>query len=449
MSFFDFNQTEILPYSKTNAARRDSRISENLKNLNEAMRNEKQINMYQEQAQADLLKEESAKNLVNGRTISRRRRIQEDIRLEKVLLTKTLSRYLSEMVISGLVFDEDYIERQKNLTSKVTAYVESMFANEVISASNFTDNGNLLMESAYYELTDLVKEKIRNRDTVDIFSEAVVDEILSEAKKAKETSEEVADAVKEKVKDTIKEEKKISKKKEEEKEDEEEMSKEISDAADSLDDDVDDDSSEIEDDEDDMSDDELDAMDKEIDDEDLEDGDEGLDDLGEDEPEDLESDGITNEEDADSDAEEDAEELDDATDSTEAESTTTEEPEVEADAEGTTDNTMEITIKTDGKNVSVNANQSESTAFLNLFGKSRYEERNSKSLFRNLLEGNITYASSMLAESNDSTGIKMDLVLAETITEYTLLETMFTSKIFNLSPSQLKSLMKTINFNRK
>jgi len=126
-----------------------------------------------------------------------------------------------------------------------------------------------------------------------------------------------------------------------------------------------------------------------------------------------------------------------------------EEPEVEAEAQTSSDNTMKITIQTDGKNVSVNANQSESTTFLNIFGSSRYKERNSKSLFRNLLEGNIAYHSSLLTESNDRTGLKMDLILAETITEYTLLETMFTSKIFNLSNSQIKSLMKTINFNRK
>jgi len=432
MNFFDFNQTEILPYSKTNAAKRDARISENLKNLNETMKNEKQIEAYREQAQAELLKEQNAKNLVNSNTINRRRRLQEDIRLEKTLTTKILSRYLAEMVISGLVFDESYIEKQKGLSEKVTTYIEGMFANGVISESNFTNNGNLMMESAYYELVGLVKEKIRNRDTVDVFSESVVDSILSEARKSKDLSDEIAGEVKKKVTDTIKEEKKISKQKEEEKEDE----KEMADAADSLDEDIEDeDVDEDIEDEDDLSDEELEAMEKETEGEELEVDDEDLDedDLGDDELDELET----------SDEEVEADATADSVPPVEGE-----EPEVEADATQTSDSTMQITIKTDGKNVSVNANQSESTEFLNIFGKSRYQERNSKSLFRNLLEGNIAYASSILVESNDENGVKMDLVLAESITEYTLLETMFTSKIFNLTPSQLKSLVKTINFNR-
>jgi len=448
MSFFDFNQTEILPYSKTNAAKRDSRIQENLKNLNESLKNEKEMNAYKEQIQSDLLKEESAKNLINNRTLMRRKRLQEDVKLEKSLLTKTLSAYLAEMVISGLVFDESFIEKQTNLKGHLTNYIENMFNEGVINEDSFIKNGNLLMEDAYYELSSLVKEKIRNRDTVDVFSESVIDEILSEAKKSKDLSDEIADSVKDKVEDTIKEEKKISKKKEKEKEEEEE----ISDAADSLDDDSDiDDTNDS--DEDDMSDEELDEMDKETPDED-EDGN-GIGDAEEmTDDEAIEDDGLDEEDSSDEPSEEEAddveEDLDDAVnDKTSEEPASTEEPELDADAEGTSSNTMKITIETDGKKVSVDANQSESTEFLNIFGSSRYKERNSKSLFRNLLEGNVAHQASLLKESNIDTGIKMDLVLAETITEYTLLETLFTSKIFNLSNSQLKSLMKTINFNRK
>lgn len=440
MSFFDFNQTDILPYSRTKAAQRDARVSENLKKFNEALQNEKQVNIYKEQIQSDLQFEMNAKNLANTKAISRRRRIQEDAKLESTLTTKTLAKYLAEMVISGLVFDRYYLAKQKGLSDKITTYIEGMFANDIISAESFTNNGNLLMEDAYYELVGLVKDKIRNRDTVDVFSETVIDDILTEAKKSKDLSDKVADNVKKKVTDTIKEEKKISKKKEEEKEDEEEMDKEFSDAADSLDDEEDsdidgDDSTDGEEDDDSNDEEELDKMEKEIDAEDGEDGDtkednsddEDLDDLDEDEDEDLE------------DPIDDKDDKDDSSD----------EPTVDADAEGSSDNTMKITIETDGKNVSVNANKSESGEYLNIFGSSRYKERNSKSLFRNLLEGNITYASSVLTESSVSSGIKMDIVLAETITQYTLLETMFTSKIFNLSPSQLKSLMKSINFNRK
>jgi len=449
MSFFNFNQTEILPYSKTNAAKRDARIQENLKNYNESLKSEKEINLYKEQVQADLQKEQNAKNLINNRTLMRKKRLQEDVKLEKNLTNKTLAKYLAEMVVSSLVFDEEFINEQKSLTSKIATYIESMINEGVINENSFTKNGNLLMEDAYYELSGLVKEKIRNRDSVDVFSESVIDEILSEAKKSKDLSDEIADTVKGKVSDTIKQEKKISKKKEEEKEDEDEMQKEISDAADSLDDDEDiDDSEDVDSEEDELSDEELDQMEKETADEELDDSDEGLDDLesGEDEnleeptegSEDMTADGTLD------DATSDSENTEEALDNTSAE-----EPSIEADAEQSSNNTMEITIKTDGKNVSVNANQSESTEFLNIFGKSRYIERNSKSLFRNLLEGNVAYHAGLLSESNNETGVKMDLILAETITEYTLLETLFTSKIFNISNSQLKSIMKTINFNRK
>jgi len=447
MSFFDFNQSEILPYSKSKAAKRDSRIQENLKNLNESLKSEREINQYKQQVQADLLKEESAKNIINNRSLMRRKRLQEDVKLEKNLTVKTLSKYLAEMVISGLVFDEDFLAKQSNLSKNLTSYIENMFNEGVISEDNFIKNGNLLMEDAYYELTGLVKSKIQNRDNVDIFSESIIDEILSEAKKSKDLSDEIADTVKDKVEDTIKEEKKISKKKEEEKEDDEEMKNEISDAADSLDDDSDIDDTDDSD-EDEISDEELDELDKETPDEDA-DGN-GVGDSEEMSDEDLASDDGLDEEPAAEDSEE--EHLDDASEDLDAANEaepTTEEPEVDAEAQATSDNTMKITIETDGKNVSVNANQSESTEFLNLFGSSKYKERNSKSLFRNLLESNVAYQASLLTESTNETGLKMDMILAETITEYTLLETMFTSKIFNLSNSQVKSLMKTINFNRK
>jgi len=442
MSFFDFNQSEILPYSKSKAAKRDARIQENLKNLNESLKNEKEINQYKQQVQADLLKEESAKKIVNNRSLMRRKRLQEDVKLEKNLTVKTLSKYLAEMVISGLVFDEDFVAKQGNLAKNLTSYIENMFNEGVISEDNFIKNGNLLMEDAYYELTSLVKSKIKNRDTVDIFSESVIDEILSEAKKSKDLSDEIADTVKGKVEDTIKEEKKISKKKEEEKDDDEEMKKEVSDAADSLDDD-----SDI-DDTDDMSDEELDELDKETPDEDA-DGD-GVGDSENMSDEELASDdGLDDEASAEPTEEEHLDDASEDLDAANEAEPTTEEPEVDAEAQATSDNTMKITIETDGKNVSVNANQSESTEFLNLFGSSKYKERNSKSLFRNLLESNVAYQASLLTESTNETGLKMDMILAETITEYTLLETMFTSKIFNLSNSQIKSLMKTINFNRK
>jgi len=442
MNLLGFNQNEILSYSKSNAARRDSRIQENLKNLNESLKNEKEIKLYQEQVQADLAKEESAKKLINNRTLMRRKRLQEDVKLEKNLTIKTLSRYLAEMVISGLVFDEDFVAKQKNLSKNLTTYIESMFNDGVINENSFINNGNLLMETAYYELTELVKEKIRNRDSINIFSEDVIDDILSEAKKSKDLSEEIADNVKGKVEDTIKEEKKISKKKEKEKQEEEEM-EEVSDAADSLDDDNNmegsEDSSESN-----LSDEELSDLDESTPDKD---GD-GTDDSEEMSDDELASDDGLDDEISGDGTDDTSMEGGDET-SLDGGEQPTEEPTLDAAAQGTSGSTMKITIQTDGKNVAVNANQSESTEFLNIFGSSRYKERNSKSLFRNLLESNISYHASMLTESTAERGLKMDLILAESITEYTLLETMFTSKIFNLSNSQIKSLMKTINFNRK
>lgn len=443
MGFFDFNQNEILPYSKSNAAKKDSRIQESLKAYNDSLKTEKEINLYKEQVQADLLKEQNAKNLVNARTLNRKRMLQENIKLEKNLIRKTLSAYLAEMVYSSLIFDEEFLVKQKGLKKSINNYIDNMFTEGVITEDSFINNGNLLMETAYCELTDIVKDKIKNKDIVDIFSESIIDDILTEAKKSKNASDEVADTVKEKVEDTIKQEKKISKKKEEEKEDEK-AAEEMSDAADSLEEDENtegeesDENDEAELDELDKKygDDSEEGSDEEMSDEDLagEDGAEGSEDMSE-------GDEVPTEAGMGAEGSEDM--------SGEADSTEGGDPNVDVDAEQATGNTMEITIKTDGKNVAVNANQSESTEYLNIFGKSRYEERNSKSLFRNLLEGNILYQASILTEGESNVGIKMDLVLAETVTQYTLLETMFTSKIFNLSPSQVKSIMKTVNFNRK
>ena len=70
-----------------------------------------------------------------------------------------------------------------------------------------------------------------------------------------------------------------------------------------------------------------------------------------------------------------------------------------------------------------------------------------ESLFKSL---QINIASKMLKENalseSGKVDINMDLVLAETLSYYTLLETLYTSRIINFQPSEVRSLAKELVF---
>lgn len=450
MGILGFDPNEFISYSQTNQARRNDRISSNLSLLREEMEMQKEYEKSAKEIESKMVLEESAKGLVNTKTIERRKRLHEDAVLKEDLTRKVFVGYLTEMTMSGLVFDKDFYYRQENyLREELTKFYNKAFDENVLSENSFIKSDNVFLQEAYFELKDKIDELIKNRDSVDIFNEDTVLSILQEAPKSKDLSDEVADVVKGKVEDTLENEKKISKKKEEEKK-KDEKEKEADDAADSLDSNVDDDGTDSTDSEDDSDtstdtddDDNSEDTDDEIDeeepsDEETEDDTEDIDDESDDDDNDSEL--------SDDDLKDDTEDIDksnDASDDTDDASST--------DPSSASNNgTLKLTIETNGTNVTVSANKSESTEYFSIFGTGKYKERQSKSLFRNLLERTLNESVSMLNESvNSNNRINMDFVLAEAVVQYTLLESLYTSKLIDPSSIQVANLTKALNNQNK
>ena len=434
MGFFDFNQEDILPYSESNVAKRNSRVSNNMANLREEMNMIKEYEASSNKIKKEMALEETAKGLVNSSAIERRKRNHEEGVLKESLMRQTLVTYLTETTLKGLVFDRDfYYAQEMYLREELNNFFNKSFNEGVISNKSFSSSDNMLLEDLYNHFERKVNNLVENRTETDVFNEDTVLEMLQEDDFADKISDEIAKIVREKVMDTLEKEKKISIKKDSEKE---EMDKAV--AADSLDKDVQDDNAEQADDEEvedyendeDPDDDELEADENEADDEDFEDEEEDID---TDDDEDEDDDEIDSD-DEDEDDDEDHEDLSNELDS-----------HMEEDSEGKKDS---ITITANGVNITVSANKSESIEYLNLFGSGRFKERNSKTLFRNLMENVLKSSVSSLTESSspEKSSINMDFVLAETVVQYTILETLYTSKIINPSNNQIENFKKSMNF---
>lgn len=427
MSIFGFNQEEILPYTETNASKRNARVTNNMANLREEMDMQKEYEESSNRIQKEMLFEETAKSLVNSSVIERRKRNHTNSVLKEELLKKTLVGYLTETVMKGLVFDKDfYYSQESYLREELTNFFNKSFDEKVLSENSFANS--LLMEDFYNHMTKKINKMVDDAENYDIFNENTVSEILSEDDTAQNLSDEIAKIVKEKVLDTLEKEKKISINKDEEKK---EMVKA---AADSLDSDVDDgnpeegeETSDLDDefgDEDEPSDDELEQDELEADNTDEDDESEDIDtESDDDEVEDID----TNDTEA-SDDDNIEDELDSSTEENKPDS---------------------VTINANGISITVSANKSESLDYLNLIGSNKMKERNKKSLFRNLMENVLNSSVKVLTESteeNKKDTINMDFVLAESIVQYTLLETLYTSKLIDPSVTQIENFKKSMNF---
>lgn len=410
MSFFGID--EHISFKDTNAANKLNKIQNNMQTYQESINNDRLSDQWKKDAERELYLEASAENSINKRTFNARRQRLQDIKLEERIMNDVLAGYLTEMTINSMVFDEDFLAAQyEPLYKNINSFVKELMNEGYITKDNFINSSNTMLNEAYYEMTNLVKKAIRDHDklNINLLDESVIDWVLNEADKASDNADEVENAVREKVTDTLEQEKKIAKKKEEDKEDE------ISDAADSLDDDK--------------------EETKDSDDEDLNDTSD---------EEEKSDDNSENDDEESDENDEDEEESDDDEEDDDEDDSSDNEQETKPLSSGK----LSITIETDGTQVSVNANKSESTEFIGLFSQMKYKERNSKTLFRNLLESNIKEQASLLTESHIESGLKMDMILAETVAEYTFLETMFTSKVFDLSQKDIYSILKTVNFKR-
>jgi basic membrane protein A len=128
MGFFDFNQEEILPYSETNVAKRNSRVSNNMANLREEMNMIKEYEASSNKIKKEMALEETAKGLVNSTMIERRKRNHEEGILKESLMRKTLVSYLTETTLKGLVFDRDfYYSQEVYLREELNKFFDKSF----------------------------------------------------------------------------------------------------------------------------------------------------------------------------------------------------------------------------------------------------------------------------------------------------------------------------------
>lgn len=464
--FFGVEDKDILPKYADKHLKRKRKIANNLANLAETTNLENFINEEQKKIESELQLNSMAENLIGSNKQRNRRILAENLRLEEKIKKNVISSYLSEMTFNSLVLDRNYLNRyeiRNNLKTKFTDVYNKLFDEKIISFENLKNSQ--LMEESLNELTDITRHVIKNKDKHNILSEDITEYILNEAKRSKNNAEEVSSVVEEKVKDIIAKEKEISKKKEEDNSDEE------AEAADSLDEDIDEtdiepsEDEETEGDEDETPDDveveaNMETDDTETtDDSNDEEIDDDKDDSGEDESnnEDTEvsEDGSEEDETNDEDIENSDNEntMDDMEEIPEEESS-----KEEVSSDTTCDTTsangkMKITVETDGNMVSVVANKCSESAQLNFVGKYRYKKNLAeRTFFRNIFENTLkSYVSGKLSESASynfkENPVNMDMILAESIINYTILETLYTSKILDLNPNQIRSINKTLSLN--
>jgi hypothetical protein len=467
MDLFGFNTSDI-HVSNDKQKEKNMRVEMGRKQYFEDMQFQNQINKTDSQIKQQMLVESLTENLkFNNKSLNNKRALVESNKLANKLKTKVISRYLTEMTFHGLVFDDYFLKaHRKDIKANLGKTFDTLLEENLLNNKNYSNN--ILLEEAIQQLSGICDRVVETKDDtgINIFSESTILEILNEADKAKSISKEISDTVKDKVTDTLATEKKISKKKDDEKKkEEEEKKKDEEEAADSLDDDIPDEE-DGDTDEDSSDSGEEEDSDEEPNEEDNEDDDsEGDEDDGEEDSEDS-GDDDESEDDGEEDPEDESDEEDeygdeDGSDEEEEEENPEDQGE-EADGTEEDDQALDdsssgltLTVKTNGTSVSVTANKSESVEFLNLMGTRRFKNlKESKTLFRNILENCLTESVTILNESyngfnNGQTTINMDMVLAESVIQYTLLETMYTSKLFDLKPSQIKKINNELLFRNR
>lgn len=389
------------------------------------------------QEQADLNLENSTFNIPIGRKASRRRLFNRRGRLQESVTHKLFKENIYDLFNRSLLLDESFkFEKDANLymlfedvfdnmlnegyfswdsiknnecafTRKLYALCEEVAKDSADNAVNMdtAKKMNVPEESLISEDDDEDDDKKSDKKKKKSKADKEADEVVTEKDKKKiddETEsdkEAVSDAVKEKVVDTIKDEKERSEKEEEDKEQVKEMSKT---------------DKELEEDEEKAAKEEAEAEEAEDDSEDTDDED------------DDSSDDDDNDDDEDKDD-------DDSSDETAASSEESEENK----------KSDEKSDKKEGEEDD-KAEKSESYSFSKkILHPNKF--RNT-SLFRSIQE-NVT--NKFLREKkngliSENVVMNMDMIFAESLAYYTLLETFNTIRITNIQPSEAKKLCKTL-----
>lgn len=363
----------------------------------------KDEDLLDQQKQADKLIE----SFKNESKSNKRQQRRMEYQAKDMIREELMYNFLVETTVKSLVLDESFINLNKEyLRHSIKKVYKEAFADYDKIETLFTESDSQLMNLVPVVMKEQADKLFDARSDVNIFSEEILYSILEsdevENSEVGQTAEEIAEIVKEKVVDTLENEKEIAEQNAEENESEKakEGEKENPEVEEEIDPKE-------------PSDEDLGTMKDESDDEDSED-------------------------------DEDIEETDDMV------------------ASNSDNEEQTIIIKTDSKNFTVTSKsgsdeidtdkeeivEGPSDAIvegLTLVSKTKGKRfKNQQTLFRSLMESNI----SKLALNESSNGkINMDMILAETILNYTMLETLNTARLVNIKPTTVKNMELKLRLN--
>jgi hypothetical protein len=399
-----FNDLNRIPFAQTNAGKKKIRLEEAMRQTREDMISESELLRQSKEDQIDVQRGIMAENY--GSFYSKRKRrgefsLRADLtqKLTEDVVVEVMTDILYESIILDETFKESY---KKSIEETARAFFKESFSSDFLNMDLFSENTSIVTKDIFAACLESAMETVERLD-IDSYNEDTYPKILAEASekaksKAKEEKSEVADEVKDKVAKVVKTEKDIAKKTKGEMDKYEDKKDDAAaDAGADSDASAEGDSEAEEDFGDDDS-----SLD-----EGAEDDSTGTDDL-----EDSESGDGTE------DLEDESSELDDDHVKTEVRIVKKEE---------------KIITKVKKKDDEM---ASEST--MNFFKKDE------PTLFRTMM---IRNSRKPLSEG-ENMGVKtnMDLLLAESIIQYTLLETMYTMYLFNPTPAEVISLSKTFKY---
>jgi hypothetical protein len=460
MSLLGFD--DKIPYSQTNVGRKHLDNQRKARAYLESLQMEKEMDESLNEAAKDSIKETYANTASNKRKFNRKLALRENLKYKRYLTKEFISTFLTETTIKSLVLDDYYIDdNKKQLRESIKTTYDQLYDNGIITESDFYNCKNPKMTEVMLEFNRIIDNVTADQSNMPMLTEDQIFTIINEARKSKKTADEISDIVKDKVTDTVEKENEISKKNKEkdskeeaEKKDKEEEFDEIDEKNGNKDDAGDDDSLDGGDDDnadstgDENSDDNDDSLDTDSDDnqdDDASSGD-GNDDLGDGSSDDS----------GDSDSSDDSLDGDDnSTDSTGDEnsddgSTDTSGDMSADDSAASGDGKVSFTFSTDAKKFNFTINKESQDLNLFVGSKRRMKEmKTESSLFKNLMKNSMKEI--LLTESAGShkTRVNMDMVLAEAIINYTILECLNTSRIVDFKASDVYNMNRELSLSNK
>lgn len=430
-----FGFKDPVSYSESITAKRENKIYNGIQNALQEHYTNRVLEEEQKQAEVEFRNNTLFETPEIVSKLQKRNQLLEEQRIRAQLTDFFKATFLSEAIYNAIPINDDFIVANESvLKDKFRKFL--IENKEVTNLDNF-ENSTLVLEHVSDEIAELVESVMENTDKININEDSELLAVYNEANKNNSNiADEIASMVKEKVMETLDKEKEKAKSNKKAQKEVDEKKKaddeEVYGDDESLDTDTSDeeleDTEDSEDLDDDTSEDDLDTSDDESDlDDDT--SDEELDNAEDDE--DLD---ISDDLDIDGDGVDDNEQLESEVDDTDD---FKDESEIE---EEVIKGNYKFTITTDSPNFTITAEQLSEDANYYLSGIKKYRnDIYSKSLFRHILESTLEEYSATNA-LNESP-ISMDIVYSEAIINLCLLETLYTTKLIQMSKPQREALL--------